>query len=71
MKDIYVKDIIREKGAKVWTIRSNATAFEALEKMADKDIGAVVVTEGDGFRAEGRGLGHRVGLCLASLAALD
>ena len=47
MKDIYVKDIIREKGAKVWTISSDATAFEALEKMADKNIGAVVVIEGE------------------------
>ena len=47
MKDIYVKDIIREKGAKVWTILPDATAFEALEKMADKNIGAVVVTEGE------------------------
>ena len=47
MKDIYVKEIIKEKGAKVWTIPSDATAFEALEKMADKNIGAVVVTEGE------------------------
>ena len=48
MNDIYVKEIIKEKGAKVWTIPPDSTAFEALEKMADKNIGAVVVTEGEG-----------------------
>ncbi len=47
MKNTYVRDIIREKGAKVWTIPSDATVFNALEKMADKNIGAVVVTEGE------------------------
>ena len=40
--------------------------WDALPSPADR-----VVAEGDGFRAEGRGLGHRVGLCLGSLAALD
>ena len=47
MKDIYVKEIIKEKGAKVWTISADTTVFEALEMMADKNIGAVVVTESE------------------------
>ncbi len=47
MKDIYVKEIINEKGGKVWTIPADATVFEALEKLADKNIGAVVVTESE------------------------
>lgn len=47
MDPIYVKEIIREKGAKVWTIFPDVTAFQALEMMADKNIGALVVTEGE------------------------
>ncbi len=47
MDPIYVKEIIREKGAKVWTISPDVTAFQALEKMADKNIGALVVTESE------------------------
>ena len=47
MNKAYVKDIISEKGTKVWTVPSDATAFQALEKMADKNIGTVVVTEGE------------------------
>lgn len=47
MDAVHVKDIIREKGSRVWTIAPAATAFEGLEKMADKNIGALVVTEDD------------------------
>ena len=40
--------------------------WDALPSPADR-----VEPDGDGFRAEGRGRGHRVGLCLAALAGLD
>jgi CBS domain-containing protein len=42
-----VRHLLEEKGNKVWTISPQATAFEALEIMAEKNIGAVLVLEGD------------------------
>jgi len=35
------------KGAHVWSISPNATVFEALQLMSDKDIGALLVLEAD------------------------
>jgi CBS domain-containing protein len=46
-----VKDILRIKGNHIWSIRPDATVFEALEIMAEKDIGALVVMRDD--RLEG------------------
>jgi CBS domain-containing protein len=42
-----VQDILQEKGAKVYTIAPNDTVYEALQLMADKNIGALMVVEGD------------------------
>ena len=42
-----VHDILRDKGADVWMIDSNASVFDALSLMAEKSIGAVVVTDED------------------------
>jgi CBS domain-containing protein len=42
-----VKDILAEKGSDVWSVQVGATVYEALELMADKEIGAVLVMEGD------------------------
>ena len=42
-----VKDLLKSKGYEIWAIWPRATVFEALEIMADKDIGALLVTEGD------------------------
>jgi CBS domain-containing protein len=41
-----VRDILDNKGAEVWTIEPQASVREALTVMADKDVGALVVTEG-------------------------
>jgi CBS domain-containing protein len=38
-----VNDILRVKGNHVWTVEPDATIYEALRIMADKDIGALVV----------------------------
>lgn len=47
MAAITVGKLLQEKpGHKVWTINPEATAYEALELMAAKDLGALVVTEG-------------------------
>ena len=42
-----VKEIIKVKGDEVFTISPNITVFEALKILADKNIGALVVTEQD------------------------
>ena len=41
-----VRQLIKEKGNNVWTISPNQTVYQALELMAEKDVGAVLVTEG-------------------------
>src|ERR1051325_5891928 len=40
-----IKEILSSKGSAVWTISPYATVFEAIKLMADKNIGAVLVTE--------------------------
>ena len=40
-----VKDILREKGSAVVTISSGSTVFEALQMMAEKNIGALMVMD--------------------------
>jgi CBS domain-containing protein len=42
-----VKDLLNEKGNEVWTIHPDASVREALEIMAEKRIGALLVVEGD------------------------
>ena len=38
--------ILRMKGHEVWTISPNATVYEALQLMAEKDVGALPVVDG-------------------------
>lgn len=40
-----VKDLLKVKGNEVWTIAPNVSVREALEIMADKQIGALLVLE--------------------------
>jgi CBS domain-containing protein len=42
-----VRHLLDVKGRQVWTIEPEATVYHALEVLAEKDIGALVVTEGD------------------------
>lgn len=42
-----VSDLLREKGTAVWAVRPDATVFEALELMAEKNIGAVLALDDD------------------------
>ncbi len=42
-----VKHLLEQKGRNVWTIDPDATVFDALAKMAEKDIGSLVVTDGE------------------------
>lgn len=42
-----VRHILDKKGQFVWTIRPDDTVFAAIEEMARKDVGALVVVEND------------------------
>jgi CBS domain-containing protein len=42
-----VKDILRAKGHETWRIPPDASVFEALQLMAEKDVGALLVMEGE------------------------
>ena len=41
-----VRDILMVKGRDVWTVDLDATVFEALSRMAEKEIGALMVMDG-------------------------
>ncbi len=42
-----VKEILEAKGQDIWSIGPDSPVFEALQIMADKNIGALVVVEGE------------------------
>jgi CBS domain-containing protein len=42
-----ISTILHHKGAKVWTISPGVTVFEAIRLLAQKNIGALPVVEGD------------------------
>jgi CBS domain-containing protein len=42
-----ISDILQHKGTNAWAISPNATVFEAIQLMADKNVGALLVTEQD------------------------
>jgi len=42
-----VRDILQTKGNTVWTITPEASVFEALGTMAEKNVGALVVVQND------------------------
>ena len=42
-----VEQMLKQKGRDVWTIPPNATVMEALKLMAEKNVGALVVTHDD------------------------
>ena len=42
-----VKDILQEKGTQVYSIPPDAKVYEALQMMADKNVGALMVMEND------------------------
>jgi CBS domain-containing protein len=44
----YIKDILREKGSDVFTIKATEPVSLALKKLAEKDVGSLIVTDDDG-----------------------
>ena len=42
-----INEILGNKGANVWSVSPDITVFDAIQLMADKNIGALLVTEHD------------------------
>jgi CBS domain-containing protein len=42
-----ISEILRGKGADVLKIHASATVFDAIKKIVDKNVGSILVTEGD------------------------
>jgi CBS domain-containing protein len=42
-----VVSILRKKGTEVWHVPSDATVYAAMKMMADKDVGALLVMDGE------------------------
>jgi len=42
-----VRQLLSEKGSQIWSVSPDTTIFHALQLMAEKDIGALLVLEGD------------------------
>lgn len=44
---IFVRQILEAKGYDIWSIVPDASVYDALELMADKEVGALLVLEGE------------------------
>jgi len=42
-----VRQLLNQKGSNIWSIQPDATVFDAVAKMAEKDVGSLVVMEGE------------------------
>ncbi len=42
-----IKSLLKSKGSQVWTVGPRATVYEAIELLAEKNIGALLVIDGD------------------------
>ena len=42
-----VRDILTVKGRNIWSVDVDSTVFEALQRMAEKEVGALLVMDGD------------------------
>ena len=42
-----VRQLLDQKGRNIWSIHPDATVFDAITKMAEKDTGSLVVMDGD------------------------
>jgi CBS domain-containing protein len=42
-----ISEILSHKGTQVWSISPEATVFDAIQMMADRNIGALLVTQAD------------------------
>ncbi len=44
---INVRDILQEKGKEIWRVSPDTSVFDALKLMADRNIGALLVLDGE------------------------
>jgi CBS domain-containing protein len=44
---ITLRHLLETKGYDIWSIKPNATVYEAIELLAEKDIGALIVMDGE------------------------
>ena len=42
-----ISDLLRHKGRDVWSLSPDATVYEAIDQMAQKEVGALLVMEGE------------------------
>ena len=42
-----IRELLNQKGGKLFSIRPDATVFDAVAKMAENDIGSLIVIDGD------------------------
>jgi CBS domain-containing protein len=42
-----VREILQNKGNQIWTVSPDTTVYNALQLMAEKNVGALIVTEGE------------------------
>lgn len=42
-----IDSILRQKGTQIWTISPDATVYEAIQLMAEKNVGALMVMQGE------------------------
>ena len=42
-----VRQLLDRKGRTIWSIHPDATVFDAVAKMAEKDVGSLIVMDGD------------------------
>ena len=42
-----LKEILTAKGSEIWSIEPNQSVYDAIKLLAEKEIGAIAVTEGD------------------------
>jgi CBS domain-containing protein len=42
-----IRQLLDQKGSNIWSTHPDATVFDAIAKMAEKDIGSLVVMEGE------------------------
>ncbi|MGC1423213.1 MAG: CBS domain-containing protein [Terracidiphilus sp.] len=46
-REMTVKYLLEQKGRKLWTIDADATVLDAVARMAEKDIGSLIVMDGE------------------------
>jgi CBS domain-containing protein len=44
---IRICDLLNDKGRAIWSIHPDATVYDAIERMAEKSVGALLVVEGE------------------------